>query len=118
MLHLVALRAMPAVPRPGRIAASLAVTALLAVRVFRDRLSRSDWAAIVAVCVGLVLLTAAAGETGEERATGRLSVALFAVAGAMVLGGLVATRARGAVAPACSACWPGWASPAPLSAAR
>ena len=52
------------------------------------------------MCVGLVLLTAAAGETGEERATGQMSAALFAVAGVMVLGGLAATRAHGPVAAA------------------
>jgi drug/metabolite transporter (DMT)-like permease len=100
LLHLVAVRALPLFLAQAGIAASLAVTALLAVRIFGDRLSRTEWVAIAAVCVGLVLLTAAAGETGEERATGAMTVALFGVAAVMVLAGLVATRARGSVAAA------------------
>ena len=100
LLHLVAVRLLPLFLAQAGIAASLAVTALLAVRIFGDRLSSTEWGAIAAVCVGLVLLTAAAGETGEERATGRMSIALFAVAGVMVLAGLVTTRARGSLAAA------------------
>ena len=69
-------------------------------RVFRDQLSRVEWTAIGAVCVGLALLTAAAGETGEQRATGPASAALFAVAGVMVVAGLFVARARGPVAAA------------------
>ena len=100
VLHLVAVRALPLFLAQAGIAASLAVTALLAVRIFRDRLSRTEWAAVGAVCIGLVLLTAAAGETGEERASGQMTVAIFAVAAVMVAGGLLATRAHGSVAAA------------------
>jgi drug/metabolite transporter (DMT)-like permease len=71
------------------------VTALLAVRVFHDQLGTAEWGAVVAVCLGLALLTAAAGQTGQERATGASSLALFAVAAVMVAGGLAATREHG-----------------------
>ncbi|MEJ7742013.1 MAG: hypothetical protein WKF73_05365 [Nocardioidaceae bacterium] len=95
VLHLIAVRALPLFLAQAGIAASLAVTALLAVRFFHDRLSSAEWGAVAAVCLGLALLTAAAGETGEDRATGPMSVALFAVAAVMVAGGLAASRARG-----------------------
>jgi drug/metabolite transporter (DMT)-like permease len=98
LLHLVAVRLLPLFLAQAGIAASLAVTALLAMQIFHDRLSRVDWAAIAAVCGGLALLTAAAGQTGQERATAAMTVTLFAVAAVMVVGGLVATRARGPVA--------------------
>ena len=98
LLHLVAVRLLPLFLAQAGIAASLAVTALLAMRIFHDRLSRVDWAAIAAVCVGLALLTAAAGQTGQQRATAAMTVTLFAVAAVMVVGGLVATRMRGPVA--------------------
>ena len=98
LLHLVAVRLLPLFLAQAGIAASLAVTALLAMRIFHDQLSRIDWAAIAAVCVGLALLTAAAGQTGQERATTAMTVTLYAVAAGMVVGGLVATRLRGPVA--------------------
>ena len=100
VLHLAAVRALPLFLAQAGIAASLAVTALLAVRFFHDRLTLTEWGAVAAVCVGLALLTAAAGETGEDRATGAMSVGLFAVAAVMVAGGLAATRARGLAAAA------------------
>jgi drug/metabolite transporter (DMT)-like permease len=100
VLHLAAVRALPLFLAQAGIAASLAVTALLAVRFFHDRLTVTEWGAVAAVCVGLALLTAAAGATGEDRATGAMSVALFAVAAVMVAGGLAATRAHGVVAAA------------------
>jgi drug/metabolite transporter (DMT)-like permease len=94
-LHLVAVRLLPLFLAQAGIAASLAVTALLAVRVFHDQLGTAEWGAVVAVCLGLALLTAAAGQTGQERATGASSLALFAVAAVMVAGGLAATREHG-----------------------
>ena len=97
VLHLVAVRTLPLFLAQAGIAASLAVTALLAVRIFHDQLGAMEWSAVAAVCLGLALLTAAAGETGEERATATSSLALFGVAAAMIAGGLVATRGRGMV---------------------
>lgn len=100
-LHLVAVRTVPLFLAQAGIAASLAITALLAVRIFHDRLSPAEWGAVAAVCAGLVLLTGAAGETGSERATGPLTITAYAVAATMLLLGLPLGRARGAVAAAC-----------------
>jgi len=100
VLHLVAVRLLPLFLAQAGIAASLAVTALLAMRIFHDQLSRVEWAAVAAVCVGLALLTGAAGETGQQRATPAMSVALFVAAAVMLLVGLIATRRRGPVAAA------------------
>ena len=98
LLHLVAVRTLPLFLAQGGIAASLVITALLAVRVFHDQLSSTEWVAIVAITVGLALLTASAGVTGDDRATPQLEVAAFAVIGVMVVGGLVAGRANGPAA--------------------
>ena len=100
LLHLVAVRSLPLFLAQGGIAASLVITALLAVRVFHDQLSGTEWAAIVAITVGLALLTASAGVTGDDRATPRLAVAAYAVIGVMVVGGLLAGRANGPAAAA------------------
>ena len=100
LLHLVAVRALPLFLAQAGIAASLAITALLAVRVFHDRLSPVEWVAIAGVVAGLALLTASAGVTGEDRATPRLAAAAFAVVAVMVLGGLLAGRTDGALAAA------------------
>src|SRR5436190_7700906 len=48
--HLTALRLIPLFLAQSGIAASLAVTAVLAVRVFHDHLHGRDWAAVVGVC--------------------------------------------------------------------
>ena len=100
VLHLIAVRTLPLFLAQAGIAASLAVTALLAVRIFHDQLGASEWGAVAAVCVGLALLTAAAGETGEDRATATSVIALVAVTAAMVVGGLAASKARGVGAAA------------------
>lgn len=100
VLHLIAVRTLPLFLAQAGIAASLAVTALLAVRIFHDQLGASEWGAVAAVCVGLALLTAAAGETGEDRATATSVIALFAVTAVMVAGGLAASKARGVGAAA------------------
>ena len=100
LLHLVAVRTLPLFLAQGGIAASLAITALLAVRVFHDRLGRAEWAAIGAVCAGLVLLTAAAGETGADRADATTTTAAYVVIAVMVTGGLLTTRGHGPVAAA------------------
>jgi len=100
VLHLVAVRTLPLFLAQAGIAASLVVTAVLAVRIFHDRLTRFEWAAVAAVCAGLVALTAAAGSTGEQRATSAAAVGAYAVAGALALLGLLASRSRSTAAGA------------------
>lgn len=97
VLHLVAIRLLPLFLAQAGIAASLAVTALLAVLVFHDRLVRSEWAAVAAVCVGLALLTAAAGATGEERATAGLDLTLTVAVVVIAALGAAVSRSHGGV---------------------
>jgi drug/metabolite transporter (DMT)-like permease len=76
------------------------ITALLAVRIFGDRLSRIEWSAIGGVVVGLVLLSAAAGEAGTERADTGLTLSLYGLLGVMLVIGFIAGRSDGIVATA------------------
>ena len=66
-LHVTALQELPLFLVQAVIAASVAVTAVLSVRVFRVPLSGLQWAAVATACVGLALLTPSA-ETGEASA--------------------------------------------------
>src|SRR4051794_28371641 len=65
-LHLVAVRTIPLYLAQAGIAGSLAVTALLAVALIHERLTPSDWAAVVAITLGLALLAVASGDIGED----------------------------------------------------
>ena len=96
-LHLVALRSIPLFLAQAGIAASLAVTALLAVRVHDDRLERADWAAVAGTCVGLALLAASSGSVGDETASGTFIVGLYAALAVLATGGFLASRMQGAV---------------------
>ena len=98
LFHLLAVRTIPLFLAQAGIAVSLVVTALLATRVFDDHLSRIEWSAIAAVVVGLVLLSAAAGDAGTERAYGGLTVTLFAILTGMLIVGFLASRSEGIVA--------------------
>ena len=99
LLHLVAIRLVPLFLAQAGIAVSLVVTALLAVSRFGERLSRTEWAAVTAVFVGLVLLSVSAGDVGT-RGAGHIPVALLGgVAVIAVLGGLV-SRTRSALGTA------------------
>jgi drug/metabolite transporter (DMT)-like permease len=100
LFHLLAVRTVPLFLAQAGIAVSLVVTALLAVRIFDDRLSWIEWAAVGAVVVGLVLLSAAAGEAGTERAYSGLTESLFGVLIAMLIIGYLAGRSDGIVATA------------------
>ena len=98
--HLAAVRLVPLFLAQAGIAVSLVVTALLAVRLFGDRLSALEWTAVAAVGAGLVLLSAAAGDVGTQRGTGWLSAGLFAVLALMVVVGMLVGRRTGAVVTA------------------
>ncbi len=82
------------------ISANLVVTALLAMRLLHLRLHRRDWTAISAVCLGLVLLAAAAGPEGDVRGRHSAHWWLLGVAVLMVIAGGLAARklkARGSI---------------------
>src|SRR3954470_4028073 len=93
--HLVALWHIPLFVAQTGIASSLAITALLSVRVFGNKLSLVDWLAIVAVCLGLGLLAGAAGAagTGKEPEGGDTGLVLAVVL--LVILAFLATRVPG-----------------------
>jgi drug/metabolite transporter (DMT)-like permease len=96
-LHLVALRSIPLFLAQAGIAASLAVTALLAVRVHDDELQRADWAAVAGTCVGLALLAASSGSVGDETASQTFIIGLCAALAVLATGGFLASRMQGAL---------------------
>jgi drug/metabolite transporter (DMT)-like permease len=99
-MHLVALRTIPLFLAQSGIAASLAVTALLAVRIFGDELGPLDWAAVVAVCVGLAMLAASSGSVGDETASDGFLAGLYIALAALGLAGYAVSRSQGVVSTA------------------
>lgn len=68
--QIIALRMLPLFLVQAAQAASIAVTAPAAVRLFKVRLSRAEWTAVAAVCAGLALLgLSARGEGGNTGGT-------------------------------------------------
>ncbi len=91
VLHLLALQRLPLFLVQAVIAGSVAVTAVLSIRVFGVRLRRRQWGAVALVVLGLLLLAPTA--TGEDRVEGGGGAALvLAVAVAALLA--VATWVR------------------------
>ncbi|WHM41263.1 hypothetical protein [Streptomyces sp. BPTC-684] len=95
VLQIVALRTVPIYAVGAALAASLAVTAVVAARVLAVRLSGTEWAAVGVVCAGLAMLGLASGKEGHEDGPAALPWALLAVAAAILLAGVVAGRLPG-----------------------
>ncbi|MFD9358850.1 hypothetical protein [Streptomyces sp. NPDC060031] len=89
VLQIVALRHIPIYAVGAALAASLAVTAVVAARLLGTRLSRSEWAAVTVVCAGLLMLGLASGEEGSGKGSLELKLGLLAVAGLVLLVGAV-----------------------------
>lgn len=98
VLQIVALRALPIYAVGAALAASLAVTAVVAARLLAVRLSTAEWAAVAVVCAGLGMLGLASGKEGDLPGPEWLPWAVPAAAlGVLVLGavgGRLPTRAR------------------------
>ncbi|MFE3586085.1 DMT family transporter [Streptomyces niveus] len=92
VLQIVALRAVPIYAVGAALAASLAVTAVVAARLLRVRLSAREWSAVGVVCAGLALLALSSGAEGTEGGSTALRVAMLGVAVAVLLAGAVAGR--------------------------
>jgi drug/metabolite transporter (DMT)-like permease len=92
LLHLLAVRLVPLFLAQAGIAASLVVTAVLAVLLFGDRLSRTEWVAVAAVFGGLVLLAISAGGVGDSRTGSTLPIVVFS--SLVVIAGAAALAAR------------------------
>ncbi|MEW1721214.1 hypothetical protein [Streptomyces sp. NPDC093109] len=92
VLQIVALRSLPIYAVGAALAASLAVTAVVAARLLGVRLSRAEWGAVAVVCGGLALLGLASGAEGHGAGSAALGWVMLAVAGAVLLAGTVAGR--------------------------
>lgn len=93
-LHLVAIAHVPLYVAQVGIAASIAVTALIASRVVHEPLAARHWAAVASMVLGLVLLVSAAGPVGEHRFTTDRTLALYAGFLLLLVLGLAAKAMR------------------------
>nr|CAA9327406.1 MAG: hypothetical protein AVDCRST_MAG46-1211 [uncultured Nocardioidaceae bacterium] len=118
VLHVVALRLLPLFVAQAGISASLAVTAVLAVRLLGDSLAVVERVAVAGVCVGLAMLSVTAGETGEARSDTRLTVILLAGVLAAVAVGVWASRGQGRLSVTVLGCVAGCGFAAVSVAAR
>ncbi|MFG2295067.1 hypothetical protein [Streptomyces sp. NPDC048603] len=93
VLQIIALRHIPIYAVSAALAASLAVTAVVAARLLRVRLSRAEWAAVGTVCAGLAMLGLASGAEGTEEGSTALRFAMLGAAvGILLLGAVLGPR--------------------------
>lgn len=92
LLQIGALRLVPIYVVAAAIAASLAVTAIVAAWVLSVRLSAMEWAAVAVVCGSLAMLGLAAGPEGSGHGPPGLGWALLVVAGVVFGAGAAAGR--------------------------
>lgn len=92
VLQVVALRLVPIYVVAAAIAASLAVTAIVAVWLLSARLSSVEWTAVAVVCVGLAMLGLAAGPEGSSHGPAGLDWALLGVVAAVFVAGAAGGR--------------------------
>ncbi|WP_329550128.1 hypothetical protein OG548_16960 [Streptomyces sp. NBC_01356] len=87
LLQIVALRSLPIYAVGAALAASLAVTAVVAARLLHVRLSRVEWGAVGVVCAGLAMLGLASGAEGDRAGSIALKYAMLGTAvGVLLLG--------------------------------
>ncbi|MFM9614776.1 hypothetical protein ACSCBZ_01895 [Streptomyces niveiscabiei] len=92
VFQVLALRSVPIYAVGAALAASLAVTAVVAARMLRVRLSRTEWGAVAVVCAGLAMLGLASGAEGSRPGSGVLKWAVLGAAVGMLLLGSVGGR--------------------------
>ncbi|MEW2116478.1 hypothetical protein AB0945_15040 [Streptomyces sp. NPDC005474] len=101
LFQIAALRSLPIYAVGAALAASLAVTAVVAAWLLRVRLSGVEWAAVAVVCAGLGMLGLASGTEGERAGSDTLRYAMLATAVGLLLlgllGGRLPERGRGLV---------------------
>ena len=96
LLHITALQRLPLFLVQAVIAGSVAVTAVLSVRVFGVRLGRSQWGAVALVVAGLVLLAPTATEGAAITPGAREPLVLLAVVVAVCATAVAVRRVPGA----------------------
>jgi drug/metabolite transporter (DMT)-like permease len=92
LLQVAALRLVPIYVVAAAIAASLAVTAIVAAWVLSTRLSAMEWAAVAVVCASLAMLGVAAGPEGTGHGPPGLGWALLVIAALVFAAGAAAGR--------------------------
>jgi drug/metabolite transporter (DMT)-like permease len=92
VLQVAALRLVPIYVVAAAIAASLAVTAIVAAWVLSTRLSALEWAAVAVVCASLAMLGVAAGPEGTGHGPRGLGWALLVIVALVFAAGAVAGR--------------------------
>ncbi|MET8724372.1 MULTISPECIES: DMT family transporter [Streptomyces] len=101
LFQIAALRTLPIYAVGAALAASLAVTAVVAARLLAVRLSGTEWGAVGVVCAGLAMLGLASGPEGGGGGSDTLRWVMLGVAvGLLALGfagGLLSGPARGPV---------------------
>ncbi|MGW3205941.1 DMT family transporter [Streptomyces sp. NPDC001135] len=95
VFQIAALRSLPIYAVSAALASSLAVTAVVAARLLRVRLSGTEWSAVAVVCAGLAMLGLASGPEGEEGGSDALRYTMLAVAAGMLLLALAGGRLSG-----------------------
>ncbi|MBL1081385.1 DMT family transporter [Streptomyces actinomycinicus] len=95
LLQIAALRSVPIYAVGAALAASLAVTAVVAARLLRVRLSGLEWSAVTVVCAGLAMLGLASGTEGERSGPGWLRYAMLTAAVGVLLLGAAGGRLSG-----------------------
>ncbi|MFF0851703.1 DMT family transporter [Streptomyces sp. NPDC003280] len=101
LFQIAALRSIPIYAVSAALASSLAVTAVVAARLLRARLSGTEWGAVGVVCAGLAMLGLASGPEGAEGGSQALKWTMLATAAGMavlaLLGGRLSGRMRALV---------------------
>jgi drug/metabolite transporter (DMT)-like permease len=92
LFQIAALRSLPIYAVGAALASSLAVTAVVAARLLRVRLTGSEWGAVAVVCAGLAMLGLASGAEGDRGGSAALRYAMLAAAVAVLLLGLAGGR--------------------------
>lgn len=95
LLQIVALRSIPIYAVAAALAASLAVTGVVAARLLHVRLSGTEWGAVGVVCAGLAMLGLASGAEGDREGSTALKYAMLAIAVVVLLLGLFGGRWSG-----------------------
>ncbi|MER5731084.1 hypothetical protein ABT084_22625 [Streptomyces sp. NPDC002138] len=92
VFQIIALRSIPIYAVGAALAASLAVTAVVAARLLKVRLSGAEWGAVGVVCLGLALLGLASGAEGSRPGSTALKWSMLGAAAGVLLVGAVAGR--------------------------
>ncbi|MFD0337427.1 hypothetical protein ACFVH0_01865 [Streptomyces sp. NPDC127117] len=91
-LQIIALRSLPIYAVGAALAASLAVTAVVAARLLGVRLSGVEWSAVGVVCAGLGMLGLASGGEGHGSGSAALAWSMLGIALGILLIGAAAGR--------------------------